>query len=62
MGAYSHARARAFVFGGMTRYMLEKAPVPLLRGRKPVPARAWRGCELIAVNILGRAGGYDRGR
>jgi nucleotide-binding universal stress UspA family protein len=30
MGAYSHTRAREFVFGGMTSYMLEKAPVPLL--------------------------------
>ncbi len=30
MGAYSHTRAREFVFGGMTRYMLESAQVPLL--------------------------------
>ena len=30
MGAYSHTRAREFVFGGLTSYMLEKAPVPLL--------------------------------
>ena len=30
MGAYSHTRAREFVFGGMTRYMLENAQVPLL--------------------------------
>jgi nucleotide-binding universal stress UspA family protein len=30
MGAYSHTRARQFVFGGMTGYMLENAPVPLL--------------------------------
>ncbi len=31
MGAYSHIRrGTQFVFGGMTGYMLEKAPVPLL--------------------------------
>ncbi len=33
MGAYSHTRAREFVFGGVTRYMLERAPVPLLLAR-----------------------------
>ena len=30
MGAYSHARAREFVFGGVTRYMLSQAAFPLL--------------------------------
>lgn len=30
MGANSHTRAHEFVFGGMTGYMLERAPVPLL--------------------------------
>ncbi len=30
MGAYSHTRAREFVFGGMTKYMLENTQVPLL--------------------------------
>lgn len=30
MGAYSHTRAREFVFGGVTSHMLENAPVPVL--------------------------------
>jgi len=30
MGAYSHTRAREFVFGGMTSFMMEHAPVALL--------------------------------
>ncbi len=30
MGAYTHSRAREFVFGGVTRHMLHSAKVPLL--------------------------------
>ena len=30
MGAYTHSRAREFVFGGVTRHMLRDARVPLL--------------------------------
>ena len=30
MGAYTHSRAREFVFGGVTKYMLQNAQVPLL--------------------------------
>jgi nucleotide-binding universal stress UspA family protein len=30
MGAYSHSRAREFVFGGVTRYMMQSAQLPLL--------------------------------
>lgn len=30
MGAYGHSRMRQFVFGGATRFMLEKMPVPVL--------------------------------
>ncbi|MDX2273906.1 MAG: universal stress protein [Hyphomonadaceae bacterium] len=30
MGAYGHARAREFLFGGVTREMLSAAPAPLL--------------------------------
>jgi len=29
MGAYGHSRFREAIFGGATRYMLEKAPVPV---------------------------------
>jgi nucleotide-binding universal stress UspA family protein len=30
MGAYSHSRAREYVFGGVTRYMLHEATLPVL--------------------------------
>ncbi|VAW02683.1 Universal stress protein family protein, partial [hydrothermal vent metagenome] len=30
MGAYGHSRFREAIFGGATRYMLEKATVPML--------------------------------
>jgi nucleotide-binding universal stress UspA family protein len=30
MGAYGHSRFRETIFGGVTRYMLEKADIPLL--------------------------------
>ena len=30
MGAYGHARLREFVFGGATRHLLQKMPVPML--------------------------------
>lgn len=30
MGAYGHSRLREFVFGGATRYMLQKATLPVL--------------------------------
>jgi nucleotide-binding universal stress UspA family protein len=30
MGAYGHSRAREYLFGGVTRYMLKDCPVPLL--------------------------------
>ena len=30
MGAYSHSRLRELILGGVTRHMLEKAPLPLL--------------------------------
>ncbi|MFO1157117.1 MAG: universal stress protein, partial [Rhodospirillales bacterium] len=30
MGGYSHSRLRELILGGVTRYMLEKATMPLL--------------------------------
>lgn len=32
MGAYSHARIRESLFGGVTRRMLAESPVPLILG------------------------------
>ncbi|MCB1470955.1 MAG: universal stress protein, partial [Rhizobiaceae bacterium] len=33
MGGYGHARLRQLIFGGVTRSMLSKAPVPVLMAR-----------------------------
>ncbi len=33
MGAYGHSRVREWIFGGVTRSMLEQAPVPLMMTR-----------------------------
>jgi len=30
MGAYGHSRAREFLLGGLTRYMLKNTTLPLL--------------------------------
>jgi nucleotide-binding universal stress UspA family protein len=33
MGAYGHSRMREWIFGGVTRSMLETTPIPLLMTR-----------------------------
>jgi nucleotide-binding universal stress UspA family protein len=33
MGGYGHSRAREFLFGGVTRTLLQECPIPLIMGR-----------------------------
>ncbi len=33
MGAYGHSRAREYLFGGVTRSLLNDSPIPLLLAR-----------------------------